>query len=527
MTDELIYYQSPEKPMTGRDWLAILGGALGAFMAILDIQVTNASIREISAALSLDMGESGWISSAYLIAEIIVIPLTASLAEITGIKAYLFLNCVGFVLASTLCGLSWSPHSLIFFRVLQGLTGGTLIPMSFQLILRLIPESKKSLGLTLFGLTVTLAPTLGPSLGGWLTDQYGWRSIFFINIFPGVVMAWMVMKGLEPSVPKWANFRRIDVRSFVTLVLGLATLTYMLEEGPRQDWFESNTIRLNFITCLLTLPYFIVRQFSIEFPILKLRLLLDRNFALGTVITTLAGCGLFSGIYSLSLFLGQVKNLTAAQIGQVLMWVGLPQLAVMPFAPYLMRKLDLRLLAILGISLFSYSNWLNTHLSLNSTGDDLIVSLLLRAFGQPLFVIPLSVIAMAPIQKEDSGDASAIFNVMRNLGASLGIALTSTFLLQRQAFYFMVKAEPYSIYDFGLMEKIYKRDLYYRGEGLDAAGASFHAFHDLMRPVLSDSIVSSFNDIFLILTALIALCIVLIASLRKTNANASSHNLSH
>jgi DHA2 family multidrug resistance protein len=223
----------PEKTsMSLRDWTAVMGGALGAFMAILDIQVTNSSLREISGSLSLDISESSWISTAYLISEIIVIPLTAFFSKVFGMRKYLILNCLGFVAASVACGLSWDLDSMILFRALQGITGGTLIPMSFQLILDIMPQRLKPVGLTIFGLTVTLAPTLGPSLGGWLTDEYGWRSIFFINIIPGVVMSLALRLGLKQAKADFRKLKNLDYLSLVTLVLGLSSLTYLLEEGP-------------------------------------------------------------------------------------------------------------------------------------------------------------------------------------------------------------------------------------------------------------------------------------------------------
>ena len=268
--------------MTIKEWVAVLGGALGAFMAILDIQVTNASIREISGALNLEVAESGWISTAYLMAEIIVIPLTGFLSVVFGLRTYLVLNCIGFLVASIFCGLSWNIESMIFFRAVQGFTGGTLIPLSFQLILSLMPEKQKPLGLTLFGLTVTLAPTLGPTLGGWLTDAYGWRFIFFINIVPGLIMLSAMRYGLPKAPMNIKKLRDFDIFSIATLAIGLGTLTYFLEEGSKEDWFESQKMQICFLIMILSLPLFVARQLTIEKPLLRLRLLGERNFALGT-----------------------------------------------------------------------------------------------------------------------------------------------------------------------------------------------------------------------------------------------------
>jgi len=505
--------------MTVMQWVAILGGALGAFMAILDIQVTNASIREISGALSLDVAESGWISTAYLIAEIIVIPLTGFFSEVFGLKNYIILNCIGFLAASVLCGLSWNINSMILFRLLQGMTGGVLIPCSFQLILTLMPEKQKPLGLTLFGLTVTLAPVLGPTLGGWLTDEYGWRSIFFINLVPGLVMLSAIHWGLKDSRMHLKRLRDLDVFSIFTLALGLGTLTYFLEEGSKEEWFQSQSMQICFLVVLLTLPLFVVRQLTVKRPLLRLKLLGQRNFALGTLITALAGCALFSGIYALSLYLGQVQDYSAAQIGQVLMWVGLPQILVMPFVPFLMRRVDLRLLAGIGILIFAWSNHLNSGLNLNYTGEQFKWSLIIRAIGQPLFVIPLSVIAMSSIRREDSGDASSIFNVMRNLGASIGIAMTSTILVERQKLHLARFAEAVSGFDSHVLESLYSTEAKFKALGIEPATARAHAVHAMMQGPFRDSVIQAFSDIFVVVTGILLLCFLAVILMKRAKAS--------
>lgn len=509
--------------MTFSDWIAVLGGALGAFMAILDIQVTNASLREISGTLGLAMSESGWISTAYLIAEIIIIPLTAFLSQVFGLKRYMLTNCVVFLIASVLCGFSWNLPSMIFFRALQGFSGGTLIPLSFQIILTIMPEKQKHLGLTIFGLTVTLAPTLGPSIGGWLTSEYGWRSIFFINVIPGVLMLLALNKGLPFASLQLEKLKNIDWPSLVSLVLGLSGMTYLLEEGPKKEWFDSAEIRLCLILTILFLPFFIVRQLTIEHPLLKLSLFKNRNFAFGTIITMVAGCALFSGIYSLSLYLAQVQDYSSANIGKVLMWVGLPQLLVMPILPMVMKKIDLRILSIFGLGLFAYSNLMNSYLNLNMSGEELTNSLWVRALGQPFFVIPLSVMAMAFVKKEEAAEGSAIFNVMRNLGASVGIALTTTVLTQRQTAHLFRFGESVSGFDRGIHENMYNLEMKLRGEGFDAVNAKIHSAMEIVRPVVRDSLIQSFSDIFYMLTFGLIFCCLLVLFLEHVDAGSAEN----
>ncbi len=516
-----------QRKMDFGDWLAVLGGALGAFMAILDIQVTNASIREISGALNLSFIESGWISTAYLVAEVIVIPLTAFFSQVFGIKRYLMFNAALFVFSSILCGCSWSLGSMILFRVLQGISGGTLIPMSFQLILLLMPEKQKALGLTIFGLTVTLAPSLGPAIGGWLTEEYSWRAIFFINIIPGIAMLTALNIGLPLTSINFLRLRRMDWISVFYLCIGLSGLTYFLEEGPKHEWFDSTAVRISFLMALIGVPLFSVRQFQVKYPILKLSLFASRNFALGTLITATASCALFSGIYGLSLYLGQVQDYAAKDIGLVLMWIGLPQLLIMPFLPILMRRVDLRILAIAGLGLFAYSNYLNSSLNLNVAGEDLTWSLWIRALGQPLFVIPLSSMAMSMVHTSEVAEASAIFNVMRNLGASIGIALTSTFLMKRQTTHFSQMTERLSSFDFSLVEHIYMTEQRLRGEGLSAAAARVLSLREVSTPVLRDSLIQSFSDIFFVLAGAIFVCALLVILMAKIKPREDETTGSH
>jgi DHA2 family multidrug resistance protein len=399
--------------------------------------------------------------------------------------------------------------------VLQGFSGGTLIPLALQIILKLIPEKDRHVGLTIFGLTVTLAPTLGPSLGGWLTDSQGWRAIFFINLIPGLLMLWSLRLGLEDTAPDYERLKKIDLVSFGLLALGLSTLTYILEEGPKFGWLDSHAIRIAFVTCIITLPAFIVRQFETKNPLLKLDLFKDRNFAFGTIITAAAGCALFSGIYALSLYLGQVQGYPASEIGKVLMWVGFPQLLVMPFLPFLMKRVNLKLLAVIGMLIFAYSNYLNTSLNTAFSGEQFRLSLLIRALGQPLFVIPLSVIAMGFVKKDDSEEASAIFNMMRNLGASFGIAMTTTMVMGRQAFHQARISENISQFDFHLIETMFKTENAYKALGLDAVAARTLAAREYLSQAIRDSLIMAFSDIFWVVGALLIFCTVLIVLLKN------------
>lgn len=512
----------PDWKMSTKDWAAVIGSSLGAFMAILDTQITNASLRDIQSALGLDYSESSWITSSYLIAEILVIPLTAFFSKALGLKRYLFYTSLCFILSSILCGFAWNLNSMIVFRVLQGFAGGALIPLSFQTILLYMPPQQKTLGMAILGLTATLAPTLGPSTGGFLTDNYGWRSIFFINAVPGLISIALISWGIPSSMIKTEKFKKLDTLGLLTLIVGLGTLTYILEEGARVEWFEDSKVKICLLLTICALPLFILHQYFKDDPLLDLKLFKKRNFSLSATITMLTAIALYGGIYALSLYLGQIQNYSASQIGHVIMWIGIPQLLIMPLMPFAIKKVDARVLATIGILLFAYSNIANTNLNYDYTGEQFKFSLILRALGQPLFMIPLSAIGMATILPSESASASSIFNVMRNLGGSIGIALTSTLASTRHAFHLNHNIENISLLNNISVERIKQIQYYLMSNGSDSEISSQQAVKLLVLNAQRESLVQAFSDIFFIMAMCLAAAGVLVFMLKKVQISSDN-----
>jgi DHA2 family multidrug resistance protein len=524
---EPISERGPELAMSRKDWCAVIGGALGAFMAILDIQITNASLREIQGALGLDFSETGWISTSYLIAEIMVIPLTAYLVKAVGMRRYVTLNCVGFMFASVFCGMSWNLKSIILFRFLQGLTGGVLIPVAFQIMLLIMPPAKKTLGLAIFGFTITLAPTLGPSLGGWLTSTCGWRCIFFINLLPGLLTIYLLRMGIPNAPMNISILKKMDIKGAVLMSIGLASLTFLLEEGAKRSWFEDFTLQCCCLISIISLTAFVWYQLKLETPLLNLRLLAQKEFGIATAITTLTAAVLYGGMYALSLYLGQVQQYGARHIGTVMVWVGIPQLFVVPCIPYLMKKVDLRILTVIGLSLFAVSNYLNLHLSSDYSGDEFRLSLIIRALGQPFFMIPLSSMAMSWITPDQVGNASAIFNVMRNLGGSIGIAITGTCLVARQQMHFARNIAHVSLYDGRTLELLSSFKNYFLAKGSDPGNALNQALSMLTNITLRESLIQAFGDAYFWMCVELGFCIVLVLFLSKVSVVGKGTSESH
>jgi DHA2 family multidrug resistance protein len=426
----------PEGEPTRRDWIAVMSAMLGAFMAVLDIQITNSSLKDIQGALSATLEEGSWISTSYLVAEIIMIPLTAWLVQLLSARRLAVWVSLGFLASSLLCSFAWSLESMIVFRALQGFTGGALIPLAFTLTLIKLPEHHRAKGMALFAITATFAPSIGPTLGGWLTENWGWEYIFYINVPPGLLMIAGLMYGLEKKAPHWELLKSTDYAGIVTLGLGLGCLQVFLEEGHRKDWLESQLIVGLGSVAVVSLILFVILQLSKPNPLINLRILRERNFGLTSIASLGMGLGLYGSIYLLPLYLAQIQGYNALQIGEVIMWMGLPQLFIIPLVPKLMKVISPKWLCAGGFALFGISSFFSGVLNPDFAGEQFNHIQIIRALGQPMIMVTISLIATAYIQPQDAGSASSLFNILRNLGGAIGIALLATLLDSRAKTYF-------------------------------------------------------------------------------------------
>ncbi|MDG9927044.1 MULTISPECIES: MDR family MFS transporter [unclassified Pseudomonas] len=414
----------------------MMSAMLGAFMAVLDIQITNSSLKDIQGALSATLEEGSWISTSYLVAEIIMIPLTAWLVQLLSARRLAVWVSLGFLASSLLCSFAWSLESMIVFRALQGFTGGALIPLAFTLTLIKLPEHHRAKGMALFAITATFAPSIGPTLGGWLTENWGWEYIFYINVPPGLLMIAGLMYGLEKKAPHWELLKSTDYAGIVTLGLGLGCLQVFLEEGHRKDWLESQLIVGLGSVAVVSLILFVILQLSRDNPLINLRILRERNFGLTSIASLGMGLGLYGSIYLLPLYLAQIQGYNALQIGEVIMWMGLPQLFIIPLVPKLMKMISPKWLCAGGFALFGISSFFSGVLNPDFAGEQFNHIQIIRALGQPMIMVTISLIATAYIQPQDAGSASSLFNILRNLGGAIGIALLATLLDSRAKTYF-------------------------------------------------------------------------------------------
>jgi DHA2 family multidrug resistance protein len=504
---------APTTPaVSTKTWIAVFGATLGAFMAVLNIQIVNASLADIQGAIGAGIDDGGWISTSYLIAEIVVIPLSGWLAQVFSIRIYLLTNAVLFLTLSVACAFAQDLPQMIVLRAVQGFTGGVLIPMAFTLIITLLPKAKQPVGLALFALSATFAPAIGPTIGGYLTENWGWEYIFYVNLVPGAIMIGMLYFSLEAKPMKLSLLREGDWSGIVTMAIGLSALQTVLEEGNKDDWFGSPFIVKLSIIAALALAAFLWIELTTKKPLLNLRLLVRRNFGFGILANFLLGVALYGSVYVLPVYLSRIQGYNAEQIGMVLAWTGLPQLFLIPLVPQLMKRFDARLIIGVGFVLFAASNFMNIFMTTNYAADQLFWPNVVRAIGQALVFAPLSAVATAGIEAENAGSASGLFNMMRNLGGAVGIAMLQTFLTKREQYHSNVLTQSVSLLEQATRTRIEQLTQYFMNHGVaDHAEAAHRAVVAIGKVIQKQAFILAFSDTFYLLG--IALIVALMAAL--------------
>jgi DHA2 family multidrug resistance protein len=504
----------PEKASL-RDWLAVAAAIVGAFTAILDIQITNSSLADIQGALGASSEEGSWISTAYLMAEIIVIPLTGWLGAVFGLRRYLATNTALFIGFSIACALSSSLTEMILFRAGQGFTGGVLIPTAITIVRTRLPKSQQGIGIALFGLTATFAPAIGPTVGGWLTDNLSWHYIFYLNLLPGPVALALQLSVLDKAPMKLEELAKGDWLGIGLMVLGLPALTFVLEEGQRKDWFGSALIVQAAWLAAFGIAGFIIRELTADKPFINLRVLKNRSVGGGCLLMTVLGAVSFGSIYIIPVYCAQIQGYNAEQIGYVVMWSGLPQLVLFPAMPFFMKRFDPRVLVVVGTLLFAASCFINVDLTHDVGMDQLIVPQLLRAAGQPLFTVPLSQMSTAGLAPRDTADASALSNMMRNLGGSIGIAMLSTMVERREHFHFSVLAEAMTQNAVLTQQRLGAIIVAIQAHVVDPIAARGQALSLIATQVRREAYVMAYSDAFWIIGIGLIISLAAIALLKK------------
>jgi DHA2 family multidrug resistance protein len=499
-----------------RTWIAVGSAIIGAFMAVLNIQITNASLPDIQGAIGAGIDDGGWISTSYLVAEIIVIPLTGFFTNVFSLRRYLLANTVLFLVFSVACAFAHDLSQMIALRAFQGFFGGTLIPLAFTLTLTKLPPAQRPIGQALFALSATFAPAIGPTIGGYLTETYGWQYIFFVNIVPGIAMLAGLFATLPSGPMRLGLLREGDWTGMATLSIGLAALQTVLEEGNKDDWFGSPFIVRLSVVAVIGLVLFVAIEFSVKKPLLDLRLLGRRNFGLGTASALILGVGLYGSVFLLPLYLSQMQGYNSEQVGAVLAWTGIPQLILIPLIPRMLKRIDARVMVAVGMALFAGSAFLNTHLSHDYAGPQLLVPNIVRAIGQALVMTPLTVLATSGIEAAAAPSASAMFNMARNLGGAFGIAALQTLLTKREQFHSNVLTAHVSLFDPATQVRLAEMQQRFLASGTSDPGTAWHdAVVAVGRIVRGQSYFLAYADTFFMMGAVLLLAVVAALMMRK------------
>lgn len=500
-------------PVAPRDVVTFVAMVLGMFMAILDIQIVASSLAQIQAGLSASPDEISWVQTSYLIAEVVMIPLSGMLARILSTRVLFALSAASFTLASAACAFAWSLSSMIVFRSLQGFLGGAMIPLVFSASFILFPLERRPLVTVIIGLVATVAPTLGPTVGGWLTETLDWRWLFLINLLPGIVAAGAGWALIRIDRPNLALVRGFDVPGLLFMALFLGSLQYVIEEGARDNWFDDGTIRLFAAISAAGALLFFWRVLTYRQPIVDLRAFANRNFSVGCLYSFVLGVGLYGSIFLLPMFLARVRALNALQIGLIMMVTGVAQFLSAPLAAALSRRLDMRVMLALGLSLFGLGVYLNAFLTNQSDYWELFLPQVVRGVSLMLCFMPINTLALGTLSADMLKNASGLYNLMRNLGGAIGLAFFNTMIVARFDLHASRLSEGITASRPDVVATL--DALAQRLAVLGRGDAHLEATKLLMRLVEREATVLTFNDTFFAMALVFVLALLLMPVLKK------------
>jgi MFS transporter, DHA2 family, multidrug resistance protein len=503
--------------------IAFLVMVFGMFMAILDIQIVSASLTEIQAGLSASANEITWVQTAYLIAEVVMIPLSGYLSRALGTRILFALSAGGFTAASLMCGLSSTINEMIFWRAVQGFIGGGMIPTVFATAYLIFPRSKMSLVTPMIGLVATLAPTIGPTVGGYLTDALSWHWLFFINIVPGLAVTAAALALIDFDQPDWSLFGNFDWLGLLSMAGFLGGLEYVLEEGPRNDWFGDDSVLLLAWVSGLSALIFFARVLTASRPIVDLRAFADRNFGLGSLFSFVLGIGLYGLTYLYPLYLAQVRGYNALMIGETLFVSGVAMFLTAPVAGRLSAKTDPRFMLIAGFVCFPIGTYWLTSLTKDWDFWELFWPQVLRGVGLMLAIIPINNISLGTLAPELVKNASGLYNLMRNLGGAVGLAALTTLLNDRTDLHLARLHEAVTWSRPPALEALNTLTQRFSSYGSDA---QLMAVKQLTAITHQQGVVMAFADVFLLLT-LLFLALAALALLMKRPPAAAAATAGH
>jgi DHA2 family multidrug resistance protein len=496
-------------------WIIAAAVMLPTFMEILDTTIVSVALPHIAGSLSASTDEATWTLTSYLVANAIILPATGWFARYFGRSRFLIYCIIIFTVSSFACGMAESLGLLIVARVIQGAGGGALQPISQAVLLESFPPEKRGMAMAVFGIGVVVAPIIGPTLGGWLTDNYTWRWAFYMNIPIGILAVFMTRAFVEdPPYIKDAKPGKIDNIGFGLMAVSLATLQIVLDKGQQDDWFSASWVRWFVVICAVTMVLFIVWELRAKEPIVNLRVLKDRNFAVGTLLITLLGVSLYSAITLIPIYLQTLMGYTAMLSGLTLSPRGLGALVAMPVVGFLTGAVDFRKVIGTGFILVAISLWQFSGINLDISMWNIIWPNVLMGVGLSMIFVPLSAVAMGMLPREQMGNASGIFNLMRNIGGSAGISAVTTILERRaqvhqsdMVSHLAPGSPPFQVQSHGLQQAF--------GQYFPPVEALRKADGTIYNELIRQSTLMAFIDNFRLLAVMSLLCVGAVMLLKR------------
>jgi len=499
-----------------RTWVAVLGGVTGCFMAGMNVHVTNASLPYVRGSLDASFEEGSWITTAYLVAEIIVIPITGWLVSVCSMRRVLMTGAGGFVAFSIACSVAPDINTMIIARALQGAFGGVLIPLSFQIIATELPPSRHAFGMALFAVANNVAQAAGPSLGGWLTETQGWRWIFYLQVPPGLLLLAAIGWAAPRTPARLRELRHGDWGGIIAMAVGLSALQILLEEGGRRDWFASSYIVNAAVIAVLGLAAFCGIELHRQRPFIDLRLLGRRNFGLASLMQFTFGAVVFGVVFLVPNYFAETQGYNARQIGLTMIPYGLVQFVMSFAAPKLMKWSSVRAVILLGFVIMAAGCLMNIHLDDEAAANVIVPSLVVRGIGQSLIVVALSVMAVEGLEKSQLGSASGLFSTVRNVGGAIGIAAASQFVVEREKLHAARIGEavtPFSpVFQERMLEGVRLLERLHPGRDVALQGAATAPAREQVLALMNlrvhhEALLSSYSDAFLVAGLLLLACI--------------------
>ena len=506
--------------------IGFMAMVIGMFMAILDIQVVASSIAEIQAGVSASADEVAWIQTSYLIAEVIGIPLSGLLIRALSMRRLFVFSAIGFTISSTFCALAWDLSSLIVFRCIQGFLGAAMIPTTMAAAFTLFGPNRSMGQQVAIGMVATLAPSIGPTLGGWITEHTSWHWLFLVNVIPGIVAATLVWRLIPKQPMQLSLIRNIDIIGLAAMALFLGAFEYVFEEGPAAGWLEDDHLVMWMFLCSLGAVIFFWRAFTRANPVVDLRVYKDRNFAVGSVFAVLIGFGLFGSVYLTPLFLGSVRGYDPLQIGYIMSIAGIAQFLGGPVAGAVMRRVDPRYVMAFGLCLAATGLYWNSFLTADASFDELFWPQALRGAGLIITMVPSNFVAMGTLSPMQIPNAAGLFTVCRNLGGAVGLAALNTMRLNFTNLHNQEIAAGLDPSRPEVQDWLLQAEAGLRASGI--ADPTATAIAQLTRRMQIESAVMTFNNLFLIMSLCFVAMLLMVPLLKRpAAANAAAAKEAH